>query len=100
MLGGLIRYRGDTLRLVSRYTDGASIGGNPHTKVYTPSQARRLFDAAGFADVRVRPWGPPNLLDSFPVAPLPLGRWLPASLKKRLSDRIGFGMFFWARKPG
>jgi ubiquinone/menaquinone biosynthesis C-methylase UbiE len=100
LLGRLIKYKGDTQRLVSRYTDGNAIGGNPHTKVYTPKQAKGLFADTGFEEVSVQPWGPPNLLDSFPIQQVPLGKYLLTyPMKKAISDRIGFGMMYKALKP-
>jgi ubiquinone/menaquinone biosynthesis C-methylase UbiE len=68
LLAGLVRYKGDTQKLVSRYTDGLRIGGNPHTKLYTPKQVMEMFDAAGFTAINVQPWGPPAMLDYFPIS--------------------------------
>lgn len=99
LLGGLVRYSGSAERLVSRYTDGITLGGNPHTKVYNPQQAKALFEAAGFRNVRVKPWGPPTTLDGFPISKLPLGRLLPYPIKKAISDRWGWGLVFSADKP-
>ena len=99
LMGRLIRYGFDTTQLVSRYTDGITIGGNVLTKVYTPKQATTMFKAAGFADVKFNPWGPPNMLDNFPVSKLPLGRYLSYAAKKTIASRYGWGMVFYARKP-
>jgi 2-polyprenyl-3-methyl-5-hydroxy-6-metoxy-1,4-benzoquinol methylase len=98
LLGRLIAYRGDTQRLVSRYTDGETIGGNALTKVYTPEAAAALLQAAGFRQAEVRPWGPPEMIQSFPVRKLPLGRLLPYPVRKSIADRFGWGMVFRAVK--
>jgi len=97
--GKLRQFKGDTTRLVSRYTDGNMLGGNALTKVYTPEEAAAMFEAAGFVDVSVKPWGPPTMLDNFPVSKLPLGRLFPYRVKKAVADRYGWGMIYSARKP-
>ena len=98
LMGKLLAYRGDTTRLVSRFTDGITIGGNVLTKVYTPRQAGRMFAAAGFVNVDFRPWGPPDMLDNFPISKIRLGRFLSYRTKKAIADRFGWGMTFIAEK--
>lgn len=97
--GKLLTYRGDTTRLVSRYTDGVTLGGNMLTKVYTPHEGKHLFERAGFADVSFQPWGPPDMLKDFPVSKLPLGRLLSYEIRRAIADRWGWGMIFHATKP-
>jgi 2-polyprenyl-3-methyl-5-hydroxy-6-metoxy-1,4-benzoquinol methylase len=99
LLGQLFPFRGDTNRLVSRFTDGESFGGNRLTKVYTPKAATTMFAKAGFTQIDFRPWGPPEMIRSFPVGKLPLGKLLPYSVRKAIADRFGWGMVFNARKP-
>lgn len=99
LMGKLLTYKGDTTRLVSRYTDGNMLGGNMLTKVYSPEEATRMFEAVGFVDVRFYPWGPPSMLEGFPVSKLRLGKLLPYSAKKAIADRFGWGMIYEARKP-
>lgn len=99
LMGKLITYNGDTTKLVSRYTDGNMLGGNMLTKVYSPEEAVRMFETAGFVDVRVDPWGPPEMLDGFPFSKLRLGKLLPYPAKKAIADRYGWGMIYTARKP-
>lgn len=96
--GKLLAFRFDTTRLVSRYSDGSSRGGNMLTKVYTPRQAERMFEAAGFGTVKFSPWGPPQMIELFPVRRLPLGRALPYSARKAIADRFGWGMVYRAPK--
>lgn len=100
LLGKLATYNGDTTRLVSRYTDGNMLGGNALTKVYSPEVATEMFERAGFVDVLFQPWGPPSMLDNFPVKRLRLGKLLPYAAKKTIADRYGWGMVYTARKPG
>lgn len=99
LLGKLIEYKGDTTRMVSRFTDGNMLGGNALTKVYSPETATAMFEAAGFVDVKFQPWGPPSMLDGFPVGKLRLGKLLPYAAKKAIADRYGWGMVYTARKP-
>lgn len=99
LLGQLLTFRGNTNRLVSRFTDGESFGGNRLTKVYTPTEATRMFSRTGFASVKFQPWGPPEMIRSFPVNKLPLGKLLPYSWRKTIADRFGWGMVFNAYKP-
>lgn len=99
MLGRLFAYKGSTTALVSRYTDGYVIGGNAHTKVYSPREAERLFEQKGFRTVQFRPWGPPSMISGFPFTKVPLGRLLPYPIRKAIADRFGWGMVFRAQKP-
>ncbi len=98
LLGKLITYRNDLQRLVSRYTDGDSIGGNVLTKVYTPAEAGKMFETAGFKKVVFQPWGPPAMLKSFPFGKLPLGKLLSYRVRKAIADKYGWGMVFNAVK--
>jgi predicted RNA-binding protein (virulence factor B family) len=43
-------------------------------------------------------WGPPSLLDNFPLRKLPLGRLLPLPLKIVISNRFGFGHILTIQK--
>lgn len=98
LMGKLRAYQGDINRLVSRFTDGESFGGNRLTKVYTPAEATEMFAKAGFKDVRFRPWGPPAMISSFPIGKFPIGRLFPYGLRKAMADRWGWGMVFDAQK--
>lgn len=98
LAGKLWTYRGDTTQLVSRYTDGVTIGGNMLTKVYTPKEAETMFKDAGFSKAEAKPWGPPMMLESFPVSKLPLGRYLSYDMRKKIADQWGWGMIIQAEK--
>lgn len=98
LMGKLIKYKGDIQKLVSRYGDGVTIGGCPLIKVYTPKEAAKMFEQAGFVNVRVASWGPPELLNNFPTRKTPWGKILPYSWKKFIADRWGWGMIFQADK--
>lgn len=99
VMGNLMAFRGDTTKLVSRFTDGDSIGGNSLTKAYTPQEAERMFETGGFDQVRFQPWGPPAMIKAFPFRKLPLGQLLPYRLRKAIADKYGWGMVFNAVKP-
>jgi ubiquinone/menaquinone biosynthesis C-methylase UbiE len=99
LMGQLVKYRGDEQKLVNRYTDGIRLGGNPLARVYTPKEATEMFRKIGFIGVKFQPWGPPRMLDNFPVSKLPLGKLLPYGVKKKIADKFGWGMVFGAKKP-
>jgi len=99
LAGKLITYRGDTTKLVSRYTDGVKLGGNMLTKVYTPSEGVKMFESAGFTDVVFEPWGPPDMLKDWPTQKVPLGKYVSYETRRKIADRWGWGMVYRARKP-
>ncbi len=43
----------NTLKMTSMYTDGASQGGNPHTKLYSKAEFEALFAQGSFKDIKV-----------------------------------------------
>lgn len=91
LMGYLIKYRGSTLKLVSRFTDGQSFGGNSKTLVLTRSWFYKNVNTPENIKIQFIGWGPPSLIDSFPISKLPLGKFLPLKLKKLFSQRFGFG---------
>ena len=91
LMGYLFKFRGSTLKLVSRFTDGESFGGNAKTLVLTRSWFRKNISAANHCKISFIGWGPPSLIDNFPISKLPLGRILPLSIKKIISRYFGFG---------
>lgn len=91
LMGYLIKYRGNTLKLVSRFTDGQSFGGNSKTLVLSRSWFRKNVDFLEGVKLSFTGWGPPSLLDNFPISRLPLGRLIPSKFKKLVSKRFGFG---------
>jgi hypothetical protein len=81
----------NTTRLVSRFTDGITVGGNSKTLVLS----RTWFKANALSDKALKVnfigWGPPSLLDSFPIQRIPLGKFLPGKFKENWSRQFGFG---------
>jgi 2-polyprenyl-3-methyl-5-hydroxy-6-metoxy-1,4-benzoquinol methylase len=98
LLGQLIRYRGNILKLVSRNTDGDSFGGNVRTDVLSRSWFRNNISKIEEVDLEFQGWGPPSLLDNFPLRKLPLGRLFPLPLKIAISNRFGFGHILTIQK--
>lgn len=94
---GLVRYRGDTVRLTSRYSDGYSVGGNMLTKFYNPHDARRMFEDAGFKNVIAKPWEIPHEPDHWPMRSLPLFKYLPRWIKQKMT-RFGYGLIVRAER--
>ena len=98
LLLGLIRYKGNTDRLTSRYSDGASLGGNMLAKFYTPKTVREMFLSAGFSVVEVKPWDIGYEPEHWPMRSFPLFKYLPSSIKRYLSKNWGYGLVIHARK--
>lgn len=90
-MGYLLKFKGNTTKLVSRFTDGESFGGNSKTLVLTRSWFNKNVKDPKNVKLTFTGWGPPSLIDSFPISKLPLGKLLPLKLKKFISGRYGFG---------
>jgi hypothetical protein len=90
-MGYLLKFKGSTTKLVSRFTDGESFGGNSKTLVLTRSWFNRNVKDSSNVKISFTGWGPPSLINSFPVSKLPLGKFLPNRFKKIISRRFGFG---------
>jgi len=85
LFGGLIKYRGDIVKLTSRYADGSTKGGNPLTKFYLKKHTKKMFKDAGFVDVTSVPFRVPNEADNWPLRRLPIFKYiLPPFLKRHL----------------
>jgi 2-polyprenyl-3-methyl-5-hydroxy-6-metoxy-1,4-benzoquinol methylase len=91
LMGYLLKYRCDTTKLVSRFTDGQSFGGNSKTLVLTRSWFDKNVNDSNNVKMSFSGWGPPSLIDSFPISKIPLGKLLPNKFKKIISRRFGFG---------
>jgi 2-polyprenyl-3-methyl-5-hydroxy-6-metoxy-1,4-benzoquinol methylase len=91
LLGYLLKYQGNTLKLVSRFTDGQSLGGNSKTLVLTRSWFKKNVNSPDNVKISFIGWGPPSLIDSFPISRLQFGKFLPMRIKKLISRRFGFG---------
>ena len=98
LLLGLIRYKGDIDRLTSRYSDGASLGGNMLAKFYRPKTVAKMFKEAGFKDVEVKAWDIGYEPDHWPLRSFPIFKFLPTFLKKYMSKNWGYGLVIHARK--
>jgi demethylmenaquinone methyltransferase/2-methoxy-6-polyprenyl-1,4-benzoquinol methylase len=94
---GLLRFKGDTVRLTSRYSDGYSLGGNMLTKFYTPNEVGNMFRDAGFKHVVSKPWEIPHEADHWPMRSVPLFKYVPTPVKHWLSQ-FGYGLIITAEK--
>lgn len=93
ILGGkLFQYKWNTTRLVSRYTDGSSRGGNALTKVHTPRELEELYRTAGFTHVTVETMPLPGEVEGWPAGKFPLFRFLPVRLRRWMGRRWAWGL--------
>lgn len=92
LLGKLLTYKFSTLRLTSRYSDGAHEGGNPHTRFYSRREFRDLFSNEGFSQVEVFANNNPQEWDAWPMAKLKLGFLIPRSIQKFFGEKVGFAL--------
>ncbi len=98
LLGGLLRYKGNITRLTSRYSDGASTGGNMLTKFYTTKQVESMFRAAGFSKTEAFPLDLGYEADHWPMNSFPVFKFLPKAVKAWMGKRWGYGLVVWAQK--
>lgn len=101
LMGKLFQYRFDTLKLTSRYSDGAHLGGNPHTKFMSRRQFRELFREQGFTDIRLVTNYNPHEWSTWPTRSFGFGHVFPLWFKKFCSEKLGFGFgcSIVAKKP-
>jgi ubiquinone/menaquinone biosynthesis C-methylase UbiE len=92
LLGRLAKYGFSVTRLTSRYTDGSTGEGNPHTKFFSRRQLREMFASAGFRDVEAARIYNPIEMDGWPAVKVPIGKMLPASVRKAIGSRAGLGV--------
>jgi ubiquinone/menaquinone biosynthesis C-methylase UbiE len=92
LLMQLLRFKFDIKKLTSRYTDGSSIGGNPHTTFYSENEFKKIFSLAGFKNIEVIHNYNPNEWNAWPIAKLPLGRFVSKKIQKFLSKNCGFAL--------
>jgi len=98
LLGDLIRYRGNVTKLTSRYADGCSDGGNPLTKFYSKKAVKKMYEDAGFTNVKVVPFLLPGEPNAWPFVKIPVFKYiLPRSIKKYIA-RWGYGLIVQAEK--
>lgn len=98
LLLGLVKYKGDITRLTSRYSDGASVGGNVLTKFFTPKEVTEMFERAGFKKVKVFPWDIGYEPNHWPMRTFPIFKYLPQRVKAWMSKRWGYGLIIMAEK--
>jgi ubiquinone/menaquinone biosynthesis C-methylase UbiE len=101
LLGKLFQYRFDTLKLTSRYSDGAHLGGNPHTKFMSRRQFKKLFAEQGFVDIKLVTNYNPHEWSTWPTRSFGIGHYLPVSVQRFCSETLGFGFdcSILAKKP-
>lgn len=97
--GDLIRYRGNATAIVSRYSDGAPVGGNMLTKAYSKREAAQLFAQAGFSAIKVYPFYIPIEAESWPSRSFPIFKYLPAGIKRWMGTHWAWGLIVEAAKP-
>jgi len=76
-----------TQELSNRYTDGVYEGGNELTKFYNKKEIKKMFGK--FSSVRIKIEDDFTCIDHFPHRYLPLGKLLPARVKKALVKLVG-----------
>ena len=95
---GFFRYGFNSTRLVSRFTDGQSQGGNILTKVYTKKQLKKMYNKAGFDNVDVSNLFIEGYADRLPAIKFPIFKFLPKKIKDYLSKRLSWGLIVKAHK--
>lgn len=98
LLGKLITYKGNMTRIVSRYTDGSSKGGNALTKAYTPFELEDMYRTAGFTSVWTRVMPIKNEVEGWPMDKLKLFKFLPKSWRTYLGRKMAWGQVVLAMK--
>ncbi|MFH0803744.1 MAG: class I SAM-dependent methyltransferase [Candidatus Tagabacteria bacterium] len=96
--GQLLRYRFNTVKLTSRYSDGYSVGGNALAKFYVPDKVRQMFREAGFKNVECFPFELPDEPNQWPARRFPIFKYLPARIKSYMAKRWGYGLIVRAEK--
>lgn len=92
LLGKLIKYKFNDLKMTSRYSDGLEDGGNPHTKFFTRRGFYNLFKEADFDDVVVKVNHATAEWESWPIRRLNFGWMIPQRIQNFLSVKAGFGL--------
>ncbi|MFH1704404.1 MAG: class I SAM-dependent methyltransferase [Patescibacteria group bacterium] len=96
--GKLLTYKFNTTRLVSRYTDGSSKGGNRLTKVYTQKELERMYRSAGFSQVKVETLPMRDEAEGWPMAKFPFFKNFPENLRSWLGRKMAWGVVVTATK--
>ncbi len=91
LLGELFRNGFDVLKMTSKYTDGLPTGGNMHTKMFSRHGFQKLFERGGFSDITiVTNYNPNEWIYAWPMYKFPIGKFIPAVVRKFLSEKAGF----------
>jgi SAM-dependent methyltransferase len=96
---GLLKYR--FRELLERYDDGKNVGGCPHIKYYSTTEAIKLFK--DFTDIKIKKFGGKGGLTKL-IAPLPyVHKWLedriPEPVYLGFFNRFGKLMLIQGEKP-
>ncbi len=92
----------DTLKMTSMYTDGASTGGNPHTRLYSKAEFESLFAQGPFKNIKVYINYNPAEWYGWPMKTFSLGHKILTDSMRRFLDvnlRWGLGASITAEKP-
>lgn len=98
IFGDLIKYKFNITKLTSRYTDGNSIGGNPHTIFHSKSELVKKFKKIGFKNISSYVVYNPLEFKSIPTRKLGFFNYLPEKFKKWISKYSGLGLVITAVK--
>ena len=98
VLGYLFKFKFDTIKLTSRFSDGAVKDGNPYTKFHNISEAKNYFTKAGFKNVNARIIYNPMEFLAFPTKKFPFGKFLKPKIKKFIGKYSGLGLVISATK--
>lgn len=92
LMGQLLKYRCNIDRLTSRFADGATIGGSPLAKFYSKAALKRMVERAGFTKSSYTIWSRASEPESWPLRSLPLCKFLPRSIRKKISGMMGLAL--------
>lgn len=98
LLGGLVRYGGNVVKLTSRYSDGSHHKGNVLTKFYTAKKVKKIFMNAGYTSINVFPFEIENEPNHWPMRKFPVFKYLPKNVKFWMAKRWGYGLIVMAKK--
>jgi len=98
ILLGFFKYGFNSTRLVSRFTDGQTQGGNILTKVYSKKQLKKMYQEAGFDEIEVENVFIKGYADRLPARKFPIFKYLPNKIKDVLSEKFAWGLIVKATK--
>lgn len=95
---GFFKYGFDSTKLVTRFTDGQTQGGNILTKVYSKKQLKKMYSKAGFDQIKVDNLYIDGYADRLPAIKFPIFKFLPKKIKDYLSKKLSWGLIVKAHK--